>query len=204
MPTDSASITSLPPELDAVALGLVIGRHRRQRRRRGVERGDVEGLPLERGPDGLIADRGHLPRLRDLERIVRRSERVVAPAVGVDAVGDLEVVEPEPVLFEDRGLDGGAAGLVLDGGLPEDPVDQKKKIKEETIKYIVAALDTLTLDLNKKPSQRFKEKLPNNAYFMNFRQYQSKQNDFWKEYNEAFQGDLRKYIADLSNRYPFL
>lgn len=87
---------------------------------------------------------------------------------------------------------------------PGDPIDQKKKIKEETIKYIVAALDTLTLDLNKKPSQRFKEKLPNNAYFMNFRQYQSKQNDFWQEYNEAFQGDLRKYIADLSNRYPFL
>lgn len=87
---------------------------------------------------------------------------------------------------------------------PEEPIDQKKKIKEETIKNIVAALDTLTLDLNKKPSQRFKEKLPNNAYFMNFRQYQSKQNDFWQAYNEAFQGDLRKYIAHLSSQYPFL
>ncbi|RAV98296.1 aminopeptidase [Pseudochryseolinea flava] len=86
----------------------------------------------------------------------------------------------------------------------EDPVEQKKRIKNETIKMIVTALDTLTLDLNKKPSERFKEKLPNNAYFMNFRQYQAKQNDFWEEYNGAFGGDLKKYIAHLSTRYPFL
>jgi predicted aminopeptidase len=87
---------------------------------------------------------------------------------------------------------------------PEDPVEQKRKVKNETIKSIIASLDTLSLSLTQQPSQRFKDKLPNNAYFMNFRQYQAKQNDFWEEYNRQFGGDLRNYIAHLSEKYPFL
>ena len=85
-----------------------------------------------------------------------------------------------------------------------DPVAQKKKIKTETISNIISALDTLSLSLTKQPSQRFKDKLPNNAYFMNFRQYQAKQNDFWEEYNREFKGNLRSYIAHLGEQYPFL
>jgi predicted aminopeptidase len=86
----------------------------------------------------------------------------------------------------------------------DDPIEEKKRIKTETIKAIITSLDTLSLTLTKQPSQRFKDKFPNNAYFMNFRQYQAKQNDFWEEYNRTFDGDLRKYIAHQSNKYPFL
>lgn len=80
----------------------------------------------------------------------------------------------------------------------------KKQVKKAAIQHVVNALDTLSLVLNKTPSHRFKNKLPNNAYFMNFRQYQSKQNDFWQEYKGRYRGDLRAYIVDMSKRYPFL
>jgi predicted aminopeptidase len=86
-----------------------------------------------------------------------------------------------------------------------DPVDVKKKQKEKKIAAIISALDTLTLSVTtQKPSARFKTKLPNNAYFMNFRRYQAKQVDFWEDYRNKFGGDLREYIRFMSERYPFL
>jgi predicted aminopeptidase len=81
---------------------------------------------------------------------------------------------------------------------------EKQQRKEATIRQIVTALDTLSLALNKKPSRRFKDKLPNNAYFMNFRQYQAKQVVFMAEYTEQFEGNLPAYILYLSKKYPFL
>ena len=65
-------------------------------------------------------------------------------------------------------------------------------------------MDTLSLALTKQPSARFNQKLPNNAYFMNFRQYQAKQTVFGEEWRTKFGGDLRAYIIYLSNKYPFL
>ncbi len=75
-----------------------------------------------------------------------------------------------------------------------DSLTVKKERKKQMITQIVNAMDTLSLSLTKKPSERFKEKLPNNAYFMNFRQYQAKQNDFWEEYSQRFHGDLKSFI----------
>jgi predicted aminopeptidase len=86
----------------------------------------------------------------------------------------------------------------------KDPVKEKLKRKKEMIQKIVTTLDTLTLSLNQKPSQRYKDKLPNNAYFMNFRRYQSKQDFFWREYKERFHSDLKAYIHYMSEKYPFL
>jgi predicted aminopeptidase len=80
------------------------------------------------------------------------------------------------------------------------PLAIKSKAKETAIKKIVDSLDTLSLALTKLPSKRFSDKLPNNAYFMNFRQYQAKQEVFWGDYR----GDLRGFIGDLRERYPFL
>lgn len=86
----------------------------------------------------------------------------------------------------------------------DDPMEQKKKAKEAMIQQIVNSMDTLSLSLTKHPSDRYKDKLPNNAYFMNFRQYQSKQNIFWDEWSGEFNSDLKKYIQYLSKKYPFL
>jgi hypothetical protein len=85
-----------------------------------------------------------------------------------------------------------------------DPVTQKLRLKKEMIQRIVLTLDTLKLLETKKPSEKFKTRLPNNAYFMNFRRYQSKQDLFWQEYRDKFHGDLKAYIAYLSGKYPFL
>src|SRR5687768_15686019 len=59
------------------------------------------------------------------------------------------------------------------------PVEKKSRVKRQMIQRIVTSLDTLSLSSNaSKPSLRFNEKLPNNAYFMNFMRYQAKQDMF--------------------------
>jgi predicted aminopeptidase len=85
-----------------------------------------------------------------------------------------------------------------------DPIEVKKEMKREMIQRIVNSLDTLTLLAHQNPSQRFKERLPNNTYFMNMRRYQEKQDIFWEEYNGKFKGNLKAYIKRQSERYPFL
>ena len=85
-----------------------------------------------------------------------------------------------------------------------DSLSRKRALKESAIRKIVGAMDTLSLALTKQPSARFNQKLPNNAYFMNFRQYQAKQTVFGEEWRTRFGGDLKAYIVYLSNKYPFL
>ena len=85
-----------------------------------------------------------------------------------------------------------------------DSTALKQQLKENAISMIINSLDTLSLALTTNPSKRFRAKLPNNAYFMNFRQYQAKQNTFWDEWKGTFKGDLKAYIAYMSNKYPFL
>lgn len=86
----------------------------------------------------------------------------------------------------------------------DQPVEEKKALKEKTIRRIVESLDTLTLTDNSQPSARYSKVLPNNAYFMNFRRYQSKQDAFWDEYKTRFHEDLKAYIKFLSEKHPFL
>lgn len=86
-----------------------------------------------------------------------------------------------------------------------DPFEQKKKLKENMIRGIISSLDTLTLSITSpKPSARFKTRLPNNAYFMNFRRYQAKQVDFWEDYRDKFGEDLQEYIRYMGSKHPFL
>lgn len=86
-----------------------------------------------------------------------------------------------------------------------DTVEKKTALKRRMIRKIVNALDTLSLSENgSKPSQRYEERLPNNAYFMNFMRYQAKQDLFLEEWKNDFGGDLKAYIAYLSEKYPFL
>lgn len=85
-----------------------------------------------------------------------------------------------------------------------EPVEMKAEKKTAMIQTIVSTLDTLTLSTDNKPSKRYEKVLPNNAFFMNFRRYQSKQDDFWDVYNNRFRGDLKAYVKYLSEKYPFL
>jgi predicted aminopeptidase len=83
----------------------------------------------------------------------------------------------------------------------EEKVETKKELKEETIKKIVMALDTLSLTLVRKPSERFSKRLPNNAYFMSFVQYEAKQNFFETECEAKFNGALKPYLQYLKKKY---
>jgi predicted aminopeptidase len=83
-------------------------------------------------------------------------------------------------------------------------VEAKTERKQVLIKRIVEMLDTLELSSKSNLSIRFKEKLPNNAYFMNVIRYQSKQDFFWVEFTTDFKGDVRMYIQYLTKKHPFL
>jgi predicted aminopeptidase len=85
-----------------------------------------------------------------------------------------------------------------------DSLSEKQNKKKQMIQRIVNTMDTLSLELTQHPSERFKNKLPNNAYFMNFRQYQASQDIFFQEWRNNFEGDLRDYINYLSEKHPFL
>jgi predicted aminopeptidase len=87
---------------------------------------------------------------------------------------------------------------------PGDAREKKEKLKEHLIRKIVSALDTLSLTTDFKPSSRYQKQLPNNAYFMNFRRYQAKQDIFWEEYRSRFKSNLKEYILYQSEKYPFL
>ena len=87
----------------------------------------------------------------------------------------------------------------------DDSIEKKSRLKRQMIQHIVNTLDTLSLHGNSsKPSLRYQEYLPNNAYFMNFIRYQSKQDIFSEEWKNKFDSNLKIYIEYLSDKYPFL
>ncbi len=81
---------------------------------------------------------------------------------------------------------------------------KKSVLKEAMIRRIVDTMDTLSLSSGKKPSRRFKDKLPNNAYFMSFIHYQSGQSEFLEEWQQSFDGNLKAYITYFKENFPFL
>lgn len=74
--------------------------------------------------------------------------------------------------------------------------------KKDMILRIMSSADTLTL--YKTRGKINPDRLPNNTYFISFHLYQSRQDNFKHELDEEFQGDLKKYIKHLSEKYPFL
>lgn len=85
-----------------------------------------------------------------------------------------------------------------------EPLEKKKVLKEAMIRRIVETMDTLSFTSGKKPSARFRARLPNNAYFMSFIHYQSGQEGFWKEWEQSFDRNLKAYILYFKENFPFL
>lgn len=86
------------------------------------------------------------------------------------------------------------------------PTPQRDSLKMRMIRDILNNTDTLlsgkrTLtNKNRWPDG----KLPNNAYFISYLTYKSKQSTFRQEFEQKFGGDLKKYLADLKGKYPSL
>jgi predicted aminopeptidase len=78
---------------------------------------------------------------------------------------------------------------------------QKDQVKNNYIQSIVTAIDTITFYHPARFTHKYKEKLPNNASFIVFRQYNSMQDVFEAEFIQQGQGDLKKYVAYLISKY---
>ncbi len=82
--------------------------------------------------------------------------------------------------------------------------EEKLKLKNEKIMEIVTTLDTLSLSTYDNLTAKFREKMPNNAYFMSYLLYQSQQYSFNNEFEDTFRADLIAYIQYLRTRFPSL
>ncbi|MCS6972905.1 MAG: aminopeptidase [Cyclobacteriaceae bacterium] len=80
--------------------------------------------------------------------------------------------------------------------------EQKVTLKRKVIRNIISATDTLKLKWLRSPAKTYSDSLPNNTYFMNFKRYQSRQDNFEKEWQSRFRGDLQLYITYLKEKYP--
>ena len=84
----------------------------------------------------------------------------------------------------------------------------KKKQKNELILSIINSTDTLLSNsfqsklINRKKWSLNDNNLPNNAYFIGYLTYQSKQNQFKDEFKNKFNQDFNKYLKNLKKQYP--
>jgi predicted aminopeptidase len=85
-----------------------------------------------------------------------------------------------------------------------DTLPLKKEKKQAFIQRIVDAMDTLSLNGDRKRSRRFTKKLPNNTYFISFKTYESKHDRMKDDWENLFHHDLRQMINHYKKEYPFL
>ena len=86
------------------------------------------------------------------------------------------------------------------------PEPRKDTLKRNLILKILTDADTLLGNKNTLKSNSYWEKhpLPNNAYFISYQTYKSKQNAFKQEYEVKFGGNFKKYLSYLKEKYPSL
>ena len=83
--------------------------------------------------------------------------------------------------------------------------EKKLKTKEEKkmaiIHTLVNALDTVSFHNKTRYMKIFSETLPNNAYLLAFKRYDSEKENMKKELRNKFNGDIKAYLAYLKNKY---
>lgn len=84
----------------------------------------------------------------------------------------------------------------------EKLVETKREKKEQFIRRIVNAFDTITFSDGKRRSNRFSKRLPNNTYFISFRTYESKHDTMKEAWVEQFKNDLKRMINYYKALYP--
>ena len=84
----------------------------------------------------------------------------------------------------------------------EDSIEIKKEKKKVMISQIMTSADTLSLF--KPRIGNANGRLPDNTYFMSYHLYQGRQDNFKKELDNDFDGDIKMYIQHLIKKYPYL
>jgi len=80
----------------------------------------------------------------------------------------------------------------------------KDKLKNQVILKILTDADTLFADKKtlKTKSRWDAKNMPNNAYFISYQTYKSKQNMFREKFETQFSSDFKKYLSYLKEKYP--
>ncbi len=86
----------------------------------------------------------------------------------------------------------------------EESIENKKVRKEGIIRRIVETFDTIRYSDGRKRPNRFRERLPNNAFFISYRTYESKHDVMMDEWSGRFEKDLKKMIDYYLETYPSL
>ncbi len=81
---------------------------------------------------------------------------------------------------------------------------EKENIKSELLQQIINNLDTITYSNKSIFKKIFGKKLPNNAYFMAYKRYRSKQGSFDSEFETDFNSDIKSFIQYYAKTYPSL
>ncbi|OHX67287.1 aminopeptidase [Flammeovirga pacifica] len=79
-------------------------------------------------------------------------------------------------------------------------LQQKQSLKEQKIKEITEGLQHLEF-ANANYCSYFDDFTPNNTFFMSYKRYRSKQNEFKREFEEDFNGDFHAYMMYLKEEY---
>ncbi|MDX2304979.1 MAG: aminopeptidase [Microscillaceae bacterium] len=83
----------------------------------------------------------------------------------------------------------------------KESIQQKRTKKNALIQKIVQKMDTIRFRNPERYQKYFEDKLPNNAYFMLFKRYRAKQNQFEQEFRQKFGSNFKKYLAYLKEKY---
>ena len=83
-----------------------------------------------------------------------------------------------------------------------EPVSVRRRQKEERIRTIVEALDTISFHRYGKLSHRYAGRLPNNATFMSFLRYHRMQQDLSAMWTTRFDSDLTRMIRYFRDAFP--
>ncbi len=78
---------------------------------------------------------------------------------------------------------------------------RKNEEKNRMIRKVISDLDTVNFALPGRFDKLKKGKLPNNAFFVQFRQYHARQNKFYEEFESVYKGNLREYMDALKEKY---
>lgn len=78
---------------------------------------------------------------------------------------------------------------------------EKDTVKNRMLRQIITDLDTVSFSVSKRYAKLRNGKLPNNAFFIEFRQYNNRQNVYYDEFEHRFNSDLPAYIAYLKTKF---
>lgn len=84
------------------------------------------------------------------------------------------------------------------------PVEEKKRIKENSIEEILNTIDTLEIIDKQKYMDYYSRIKPNNTFFMSYLRYRGDITILERELDTKYEGDIKLMLEDYKLKYPSL